>query len=152
MISYKFKSKTFVIHDNAIETPIYCTSPSKAEQVFRTIFQQLNLDVNQEHMIIVGLNSRGLVHSHKLISSGTETGTLCTPAQIFRAALILGAHSVVMCHNHPSGDPKPSREDTTLTRKCRQSGEVLNLPLSDHIILGTQGTYHSFRIEEGWDA
>jgi DNA repair protein RadC len=150
MIDYRFKSKTFVVREVADPFAPMCTSPRIAVDVLRTLFTQLELDVNQEHMILLALNSKGKVIGHKLISSGTETGTLCSPAQILRAAIVLGGTSFVMCHNHPSGNPVPSREDITLTRRCKESGETLSLLLADHIIL-CNDSFHSFKINENWD-
>ncbi|GLH74919.1 hypothetical protein GETHLI_34210 [Geothrix limicola] len=69
----------------------------------------------------------------------------------FREALRYGATTALAYHNHPSGDPTPSREDTQLTRRLQAAGESLGVPLADHLILG-HGRYHSFRAAEGWDA
>ena len=74
-----------------------------------------------------------------------------SPREFFREALRYGASTALAFHNHPSGDPTPSREDTQLTRRLQAAGESLGVPLADHLILGND-RYHSFRAAEGWDA
>lgn len=149
MNSYILKSQTFRV---ACEAPSAkyepCTNPRSAVTVLRAIFA--TLDESQEHFIILALNSKGRVVGHKVLSSGSATACLVSPEMFFRAALVLGGTSAIACHNHPSGDPGPSHEDQTLTRRLQSSGDMLGLPLSDHLILGDPG-YYSFRASEGWD-
>ena len=70
--------------------------------------------------------------------------------EFYREALRFGAVRAVAFHNHPSGDPEPSAEDRSLTRRLRDAGRALGLPLVDHVILGG-GRFHSFRAAELWD-
>lgn len=154
MNTYQLRSKTFTVSRVAEDAnPAYCTSPRAATKVFRAIYEELDQD--REHFVMLALNARGRVIGHKVISTGHATACLVTPAMVFQAALILGAVSVVVAHNHPSGDPSPSREDVTLTRRLQASGDSLGIPLADHIVLGfdtcdSLGS-HSFRAAEGWD-
>ncbi len=78
------------------------------------------------------------------------TATLVSPREFFREALRYGATSALAWHNHPSGDPTPSREDIALTGRLRAAGESLGVPLADHMVLGSD-RWHSFRAAEGWD-
>ena len=71
------------------------------------------------------------------------------PRDVFRAAMLAQASSVVVFHNHPSGDPSPSVADRLVTRRLDEAGELIGIELCDHIILG-EGTYFSFK-EEGLD-
>lgn len=71
-------------------------------------------------------------------------------SEFFREALRYGATSALAWHNHPSGEPSPSREDIQLTNRLRSAGDSLGVPLADHVIVGND-TYHSFRAAEGWD-
>jgi DNA repair protein RadC len=96
----------------------------------------------EERFGLLALNAKG--------SQGTSTGTLISPREFFREALRYGATSALAFHNHPSGDPSPSREDVQLTHRLRAAGESLGVPLADHVILGREN-YHSFRAAEGWD-
>ena len=109
-----------------------------------------NLGWTIEHFGILALDSKGGLLTDKIISKGTATGTLISPRECFKEALRTGAVSIIVYHNHPSGDATPSQEDIALTRRLRAAGEQIGVTLADHIILGDQ-TYHSFRAAEGWD-
>ncbi len=69
-------------------------------------------------------------------STGTLTTSLVHPREVFRAAVREAAAGVIVAHNHPSGDPEPSPEDLDVTRRLRAAGELLGIPLQDHVILG----------------
>lgn len=104
----------------------------------------------EEHFGMLALNAKGEVIADREISKGTATGTLITPREFYREALRYGAISVLAWHNHPSGEPTPSREDCILTKRLRDAGHAMGVPLSDHIIIGHPASY-SFREVEGWD-
>lgn len=104
----------------------------------------------EERFGLLALNAKGEVLAERILSQGTATGTLISPREFFREALRYGATSALAFHNHPSGDPTPSREDIQLTRRLRAAGESLGVPLADHLVLG-RDHFHSFRAEEGWD-
>ena len=147
---YRFRSQTFSV---VMEEPLPygpCTSPRAAVPILRAIMTACNLDEDVEHFLLLALNAKGAVIGHKLCAQGTTTACLITPREFFRAALALGAVTALACHNHPSGDPAPSREDALLTNRLRSTGDTLGVPLADHIILG-QDRHYSFRAEEGWD-
>jgi DNA repair protein RadC len=78
------------------------------------------------------------------ISTGTLTASLVHPREVFRAAIREAAAALVVAHNHPSGDPEPSAEDLAVTERLRQAGEVLGIPLQDHVVIG-DGGYVSLR-------
>lgn len=86
----------------------------------------------------------------RILNQGTSTATLVSPREFFREALRFGATTALAWHNHPSGDPEPSREDRALTTRLRSAGESLGVPLADHMVLGSD-RWHSFRAAEGWD-
>lgn len=98
----------------------------------------------QEHFFVLVLDTRGgLLHVSE-VSRGTLNAALVHPREVFLPAITLSGAAVVVAHNHPSGDPSPSVEDLALTRQLVQSGEVLGLPVLDHVILG-HGCHHSLR-------
>jgi len=105
----------------------------------------------EERFGLLALNAKGDLLAERILSQGTATATLISPREFFREALRYGATTALAYHNHPSGDPTPSREDTQLTRRLQAAGESLGVPLADHLILGSD-CYHSFRAAEGWDA
>jgi len=104
----------------------------------------------EERFGLLALNAKGELLAERILSQGTSTGTLISPREFFREALRYGATTALAFHNHPSGDPVPSREDLQLTKRLRAAGESLGIPLADHLILGREA-YHSFRAAEGWD-
>lgn len=104
------------------------------------------LDLKHEEFWIVLLNRSNLVLSKELISSGGVSGTLADPKIIFKAALDKLASSVILVHNHPSGNLKPSHQDVQLTKKMIESGRILDIPVLDHIIFTDDG-YYSFADE-----
>ncbi|BDU72115.1 RadC family protein [Mesoterricola silvestris] len=103
----------------------------------------------EERFGLLALNARGLLLADRLLSQGTALGTLVSPREFFREALRFGAVSAIAFHNHPSGEVQPSGEDRRLTKRLREAGEMLGVPLSDHLIIGAEG-FHSFRTAEGW--
>jgi DNA repair protein RadC len=104
----------------------------------------------EERFGLLALNAKGDLLAERILSQGTATATLISPREFFREALRYGATTALAFHNHPSGDPTPSREDIQLTRRLQAAGESLGVPLADHLILGSD-RWHSFRAAEGWD-
>lgn len=104
----------------------------------------------EERFGMLALNAKGELLADRILSQGTATATLISPREFFREALRYGATSALAWHNHPSGDPTPSREDIALTGRLRSAGESLGVPLADHMVLGSD-RWHSFRAAEGWD-
>lgn len=105
---------------------------------------------SEERFGLLALNAKGELLAERILSQGTSTGTLISPREFFREALRYGATSALAFHNHPSGDPAPSREDVHLTHRLKAAGDSVGVPLADHMIIGRE-TYHSFRAAEGWD-
>ena len=99
-----------------------------------------------EQFAILLLNRANKVLGVYKVSSGGITGTVADPKQIFTAALKANACSLVLSHNHPSGNLKPSRQDEELTRKIKEAGSYLDIKVLDHIIV-TGESYYSFADE-----
>lgn len=89
----------------------------------------------------------GLLHLYR-VSLGTLTASLVHPREVFQPALVHSAASLIVAHNHPSGDPEPSADDRATTRRLERVGRLLGIPLLDHVVLGA-GSHVSFR-ERGW--
>jgi DNA repair protein RadC len=98
-----------------------------------------------EHFHVYHLNTRNRVTSYEKISIGSLNGSLVHPREVFRQAIIEGAAGIVIGHNHPSGDPSPSREDVELTHRLTKAGEILGIALVDHIIVTPNGTWISMK-------
>ncbi|EOS79799.1 DNA repair protein RadC [Dorea sp. 5-2] len=101
----------------------------------------------QELMKLLMLNTKARLIGETNISKGTVNASLITPRELFIEALQKNAVSIVIMHNHPSGDPTPSREDMLITKRILDAGALIGIELLDHIIIGNN-QYISFR-EEG---
>ena len=98
----------------------------------------------KEHFKLILLNSRNKKIGISTISVGTLTTSLVHPREVFKEALAHSAASVILAHNHPSGDPEPSEDDLKITRKLVESGKILGVEVIDHIIIG-KNNFYSFR-------
>ena len=103
--------------------------------------------LNREEMILICFNGKNKVIKELRVSVGTVNQTVASPRELFLEALRCEAVSVIMVHNHPSGDPTPSRQDVLTTKRMQDIGDFLGIPLSDHLIIG-DGSYVSFREEQ----
>jgi DNA repair protein RadC len=99
-----------------------------------------------ERFGVVLLDQRRRVLRSVILSTGTAEASICHPRDVFRAAVLASASSVVVFHNHPSGDPMPSAADRVVTRQLVDAGELMSIDVIDHIILGAT-TYFSFKEE-----
>lgn len=95
-----------------------------------------NLD--REHFWRLDLDSRGRIIGHELVSIGSLTATIVHPRELFLGAILSKAVSIIVAHNHPSGDPSPSSEDIELTRGLARAGQILAIPVVDHLIIGDE--------------
>jgi len=99
-----------------------------------------------ERFGVMLLDMKQRVIRSEILSTGTVDASLSHPREMFRAAMLANASFVVAFHNHPSGDPSPSVADRFMTRQLHAAGEVVGIPLMDHIILG-EATFFSFKAE-----
>ncbi len=100
-----------------------------------------NRDV--EEFGILMLDSRGCLRRAEIISRGSLTGAPVHPRDLFRLAAAYQAVSLILFHNHPSGDPDPSPADRQLTRRLQEAGAIMGIPVLDHVVIGA-GKWHSF--------
>lgn len=109
-------------------------------------------DKPKEELWALLLNAKNQVLGRKLISIGTVNASWAGIREVYHAAIQHLAFGIILAHNHPSGDPTPSLEDTNVTRKMIQAGEMLEIQFLDHVIIGRNGNY-SFcaKRPELWD-
>jgi DNA repair protein RadC len=118
---------------------------SSSRDVFELFHPELS-EANYEAFWILLLNRANRVIRKMSVSEGGISGTVADPKKIFKMALEFNASSVILCHNHPSGNIQPSEADIKLTRKMKEAGVLLDLPVLDHLIVGGN-TYFSFADE-----
>ncbi len=99
--------------------------------------------LKKEYVRGLYVNTRNRIIHDEIISIGSLDANILHPREIFRPAIEYGAYAIIIAHNHPSGDPKPSDSDIKITRKLLQIGELLQIPLLDHLIIG-ENSYFSF--------
>jgi DNA repair protein RadC len=113
----------------------------------RAVFELLQAEargLEQETFWSLLLDGKQRLRRLVPVSAGTLTASLVHPREVFRCAVREAAAALIVAHNHPSGDPEPSAEDLRVTERLRDAGEVLGIPLQDHVILG-DGRFVSLR-------
>jgi len=113
------------------------------EAVFKVISSSIK-NKAKEHFKLILLNSRNKKIGISPVSTGTLTTSLVHPREVFKDAITHSAASVILAHNHPSGDPEPSEDDLKITKKLVESGKILGIEVIDHIIIG-KNNFYSFR-------
>lgn len=124
-----------------LQKPIMSTSRDIA-----CYLQALFQDHNREVFAVAFLNQANKINHIEIISEGGITGTVADPRIILKKALEENAVSIVLCHNHPSGSLKPSRQDEEITKKIKEAGKYFDIKVLDHIIVSDAG-YFSFADE-----
>ena len=105
-------------------------------------------DVDREHFVVLLLDQKNKVNGIHTQSIGSLTASVVHPRETFKIAILANSAHIVLGHNHPSGDPQPSREDRTLTARLVEAGKLLGISVLDHIVIGDgTGKYFSFADE-----
>ncbi len=103
----------------------------------------------KEQFVVILLNNKNKVIGTEVVSEGSLSSSVVHPREVFAPAILHHAAAIMVAHNHPSGDPKPSIEDEEVTRQLLRSGKVLGIPMIDHVIIG-DGNYYSFLENEAF--
>ena len=93
----------------------------------------------REHFLVLLLNARHEVMAIETISIGSLNASIVHPREVFKPAIVNSAASVILTHSHPSGDPEPSEEDVSITKRLVQAGELLGIGVLDHVIVASRG-------------
>jgi DNA repair protein RadC len=115
-------------------------SSESAYQFFYSIFDADTILCTEESAMII-LNRANEIIGYSKISSGGTAGTVVDAKVIFTKALLAGGHSIILAHNHPSGNLEPSEQDIKLTKQLVKAGDVLDIRVLDHLILTDKGYY-----------
>lgn len=118
------------------EPPVKINSSAIAIEYCKRVFARLAVDRRQEEFHIVTLDTKLFPIGHHQITVGTLDASLVHPREVFRAAIRDAASSVLLVHNHPSGDPTPSREDFEVTKSLEAVGKIVGINVIDHIVVG----------------
>jgi DNA repair protein RadC len=112
---------------------------SDAAKFFRPLFA----GIDREQMAVAFLDAKHRVIGVGVVSIGSLTASIVHPREVYKPAIVANAAAILICHNHPSGQPEPSPEDHSLTERLTQAGEILGIRLLDHVILG-ESDFFSF--------
>jgi DNA repair protein RadC len=114
-----------------------------AKDVFLYASEKLSNN-KKEHFMVLHLDTKNKIIKDEIISIGTLNASIIHPREVFKSAIKESANSIILVHNHPSGDSEPSVEDKEITEKLMEAGEILNIKVLDHVIIG-KDNYHSFK-------
>jgi DNA repair protein RadC len=108
------------------------------DDVVGVIGQRLRKEA-REHFLVLLLNARHEVIGKETVSVGSLNASIVHPREVFKPAVLQSAASIVLVHNHPSGDPEPSEEDISITKRLVEAGELLGISVLDHVIVASRG-------------
>lgn len=134
-----------VVRESAIDVTTRIRSPGDMAALLAPRYA----DYDREVMVAVLLNTKNRVIAIDPVAIGTIDTTMIAIREMFKSAILCNAAAVIAVHNHPSGDPSPSPEDIAITRKLREAGELLDIELLDHLVLGEGSRYVSIREKHG---
>jgi DNA repair protein RadC len=115
-------------------------APEHAVDLFRVFLE----DEDREHFVALFLSTKNRPTAISTLGIGTLSQTMVHPREVFKAAILSNSAAVIMCHNHPSGDPTPSADDVALTKRLARAGEIIGINVVDHVIVG-DGSYVSMK-------
>ncbi|HLL25195.1 MAG TPA: JAB domain-containing protein [Kofleriaceae bacterium] len=135
----------FELGRRALAVQFRRSSVGNAEDIFRIAAPRM-IGLAQEIFLVVGVDIRNGLLDVVEVARGTAIGVEVHPREVFRPLVRMGAAGGVVVHNHPSGDPTPSAEDIELTRRLREAGQLLGIPIIDHVVVAQ----HGFRSIAEW--
>lgn len=132
--------KVMLVKDsNVLSNKKRIGSPVDVVDMFKTYLD----GADREYFCIAMLDRKNNILGINTVSIGSVSSSIVHPREVFKPAIIIGASSIILCHNHPSGDTMPSNEDITVTRKLIEGGKILNIEILDHVIIGDN--YYSMK-------
>jgi DNA repair protein RadC len=111
-----------------------------SQQVFDLVKPLLD-HADREQFLVLALDARNRPLALHQLSVGTLTQSVIHPRELFKFAFLSNAASLIVCHNHPSGDPQPSADDDAVTAKLKACGDLLSVPVIDHVVIGESGYF-----------
>lgn len=126
---------------NYLKTGTRFTSPNQVYETFSFLMKE-----TKEMFLTLHLDGKNRIICMDLVSIGSLNQSIVHPREVFKTALLSNAAALILVHQHPTGDPSPSSEDISITRRLKEAGDLLGIKVLDHIIIGE--TYMSF-VERG---
>lgn len=129
------------------EPPLYSSKELKNPCDVAELFQDFLKDCDREMFCILNLRTKGQVINLNVVGVGTLNSVLIHPREVFKSAILSNASNIILAHNHPSGNPEPSRQDMDMTKRLAEAGRLLGIEVLDHVIV-SDDRYFSFREEK----
>ena len=142
----KYKLELVKESSKVYEVESKVSSPSGVRDYLEQIFK-LSIQAEEVAVILV-LDSKNNVIGAFEVSRGSLNTSTVHPREVFKRAFLLNGSSIILAHNHPSGDVTPSKEDINITRRLVDGGKLLGVELLDHVIVGEDGDFMSFKQDE----
>ena len=122
------------------------SNPRTVQEVLSKVLNSENeVDRMKEHFWVIGLSTRNAIQYIDLVSLGTLNASLVHPREVFRFSILKAVSSIILSHNHPSGDSEPSEEDLRITRRLVEAGKIIGIEVLDHIVIGSSDSFCSFK-------
>jgi DNA repair protein RadC len=141
-VTWKFRDSSEMLPREVPKKNVQVLSPEDLFRGFRFLFE----NEVRERFVVFWLNTDNRVIGFEIVSEGILDSCVAHPREIFRGAIVATCGRIMLAHNHPSGNLKPSSDDVALTRQLVDSGRILGIPVLDHIIFG-QDEFLSFARE-----
>jgi len=130
------------------ENILYSENPLSIPENAVDKMKELLVEMDREVMLVLNLTTKSRVINYSKVSLGSINQTIISAREVFKVAILSNAAAIILMHNHPSGDVRPSHEDVEVTRKMMKAGKLLGIEVLDHIIIGAYtGKYLSFMTE-----
>ncbi|NLN88106.1 MAG: DNA repair protein RadC [Syntrophomonadaceae bacterium] len=126
------------------ETRFLIRSPEDVQEYADAVLVPEMRDYDREHFMVLYLDRKGGVITQESVSVGGLHSSIVHPREVFKTAVKRSAASIILAHNHPSGDPAPSRQDIEITRRLIEAGRIMGIEIIDHVIIG-ENIYCSFK-------
>ena len=128
------KEKNILVDNKKVSSP---------KDVYKLMKDYLK-GADREYLVLLSLDMKNNINSINTVSIGSLNSSIVHPREIFKTAILSNAASIILIHNHPSGDTTPSKEDINITYRIKESGKILGIELLDHVILG-DNSYSSLK-------
>lgn len=133
--------ETLTVKDSVssyLKTGTRYSAPQQVYETFRFLMEE-----TKEVFLTLHLDGKNRIIALDMVSIGSLNQSIVHPREVFKSACLSNAAAVILIHQHPTGDPTPSREDISITNRLKESGDLLGIKVLDHIIVG-EDAYHSF--------
>lgn len=139
IISLRVVKESSVLYEGSDGRKI--SSPSDVRTLVKPFFEGLD----REKFLVIYLNTKNEPNAIHTVSIGCLNSSIVHPREVYKGAMMTNAAAVIFAHNHPSGNPKPSQNDKNITNRLVDAGEILGINVVDHLVIGSDEDYFSFK-------